>query len=58
MTLSEYISKHGDAVCAKLWAVKVRTVRSWREKRRTPRKAQAQKIVATTTVTFEGIYGR
>ncbi len=57
MGFVEYIELVGEEKAAKLWDVEVRTVRSWRYGERTPRPIQAQKIVATSPVTYEGIYG-
>lgn len=57
MKLIDYIKETGDAKCAKLFGVKVRTVRSWRLGERFPRPAQAQVIVKKSPVTHEGIYG-
>ncbi|MDE3023456.1 MAG: hypothetical protein KGI54_16675 [Pseudomonadota bacterium] len=48
MRLAEYIKKHGDAHCAAMWGVKVRTTAGWRRGERTPRPAQARLIVSTT----------
>ena len=58
MRLADYIKKHGDAYCASMWGVKVRTTAGWRRGERTPRPAQARVIVATTggEVTLAEIY--
>ena len=56
MRLREYIKQLGDAKAAALWGVKRRTVESWRLGHRTPRPEQAERIVQTSPVTYEGIY--
>jgi hypothetical protein len=57
MGLVEYIEQIGDAKAAKLWNVEERTVQSWRLRERTPRPNHAARIVETSPVTYEGIYG-
>ncbi len=58
MKLSEYIANQGDERCGELFGVKVRTIGSWRRGERTPRPAQARKIVEATSgvVTMSEIY--
>jgi len=58
MTLTEYIQKHGDEVCAALFNVKPRTTASWRRRERYPRTEQANLIVEKTNgdVSMTGIY--
>ena len=46
MRLSDYITQHGDSECSKRFGVKERTVASWRRGERTPRPAQARKIIS------------
>lgn len=48
MRLPDYIKKHGDAKCAEMWCVKVRTTAGWRRGENLPRTTQARIIVATT----------
>lgn len=57
MELSEYIRKHGAKKFAERFGVTERAALSWQYKTRRPRAEVAQKIVASTPVTFEGIYG-
>lgn len=57
MELTEYIELIGDEKAAAIWKVKPRTAQSWRLRERTPRPEQAEAIVATSPVTYEGIYG-
>lgn len=56
MRLADYIKQLGDDKAAALWGVKRRTVESWRLGARTPRPEQAEIIVRTSPVTYEGIY--
>lgn len=58
MTLVEFIQKKGDAACAELFGVKLRTIGSWRRLERMPRPAQARRIVEVTggAVSMAGIY--
>lgn len=54
MTLTDYIAERGDACCAELFAVRLRTVRSWRYGERCPSPAAAAQIERLTggEVTF------
>lgn len=58
MRLKDYIEKHGDSECARIFGVKERTAASWRRLERMPRPEQARKIVAATggEVGMSGIY--
>ena len=56
MKLSEYIRDVGDEAFASKFDVTTRTAASYRLGQRTPRRELAQKIVAETSVTWEGIY--
>ena len=58
MTLPEYIASMGDEKAARLFGVEKRTVMSWRLRDRTPRPVQAERIVANSPVTLEGIYSQ
>jgi len=58
MELSEYIREQGAKQFAKRFGVTERAALAWQYKTRRPRAEVAQKIVANTPVTFEGIYGR
>jgi len=57
MNLSEYIRKQGAEKFAQRFGVTKRAALAWQYRTRTPRRELAQKIVAETPVTFEGIYG-
>lgn len=57
MTLVDYITKVGDQIAATQFGVKPRTTASWRRRERLPRPDQAERIVAESPVTYEGIYG-
>lgn len=57
MTLADYIKSVGDQAFAEKFGVTTRAVMSWRLGTRTPRRETAQKIVAGTPVTWDGIYG-
>lgn len=57
MKLSDYIRTTGDKVFAKRFGVTERAAISWRLGERRPRPQIAQRIVDTTPVTWEGIYG-
>lgn len=57
MELSEYIRKQGAKTFAKQFGVTERAALAWQYKTRRPRAEVAQKIVAKTPVTYEGIYG-
>lgn len=58
MRLKDYIEKHGDSECARIFGVKERTTASWRRLERIPRPEQARKIVSATNgeVNMAGIY--
>lgn len=58
VTLPEFIRRHGDAHCAALFDVKVRTVASWRRGENFPRARKAREIVDRTNgqVGMEDIY--
>jgi len=60
MTLSEYIKKHGDEVCAQAWNMRPRTVAAYRRGEIYPSPDVARRIVDNTNgeVDFAGIYGR
>jgi transcriptional regulator with XRE-family HTH domain len=57
MNLADYIKKVGAEEFAKRFGVKPRTAYSYQLGDRLPRAETAQKIVAETPVTWEGIYG-
>ena len=59
MNLKLYLKAIGDEECARLYGVKRRTARSWREGTRVPRVRVGLKIIKTTKhrVRFEDIYG-
>ena len=57
MRLSDYIALIGDQKAAQLWQVSRRAVQSWRLGVRYPRPEIAARIVQTSPVTYEGIYG-
>ena len=62
ITLPEFIEKAGDKKAAELFGISERTAQAYRLGERTPRKGQAEKIVAATkrhrlgSVTYAGIY--
>lgn len=58
MKLSDYIKAVGDAEFGKKFGVTRRAAMSWRLGDRLPRPDTAQKIVAKTPVTWDGIYGK
>ncbi len=53
----EYLKALGDEKAARLYAVKPRTIKSWRLRDRTPRPEQARMIVDRSPVTYDSIYG-
>ncbi len=57
MTLTDYIKQVGVAAFAKQFEINERAAISYRYKVRRPRPELAEKIVASTPVTWEGIYG-
>ena len=57
MNLSEYIKKQGAKKFAERFGVTERAAKAWQYRTRKPRTEVAQKIVAETPVTYEGIYG-
>jgi hypothetical protein len=57
MNLSEYIRAQGAKKFAAKFGVTERAALAWQYQTRKPRPEVAQKIVATTPVTYEGIYG-
>lgn len=56
MELQKYIEKVGDAAFAAKFGISERAAMSYRLKQRMPRPKLANKIVATTPVTWGGIY--
>lgn len=58
MNLSTYIEKNGDAFCADLFGVPLRTVASWRRRERVPRPKKAAEIIdaAKGDIDIHGIY--
>ncbi len=56
MRLNDYIREVGAEKFSRDFRVKRRTVDSWLRNERKPRTKLAQKIVAKTPVTMEGIY--
>jgi transcriptional regulator with XRE-family HTH domain len=58
MNLSQYIKLVGDAEFGKKFGVTRRAAMSWRLGDRLPKPETAQKIVAKTPVTWDGIYGK
>jgi hypothetical protein len=57
MELSDYIRKQGAKKFAERFGVTERAALAWQYRTRRPRAEIAQKIVAGTPVTYEGIYG-
>ena len=57
MTLSDYIRQVGDEAFAKQFDLKPRTAIAYRLRDRRPRRELAQRIIADTPVTWDGIYG-
>ena len=57
MKLSDYIRQHGAKKFAAKFGVTERAALAWQYRTRLPRAEVAQKIVASTPVTYEGIYG-
>ena len=57
MNLSDYIRKQGAKNFAAKFGVTERAALAWQYRTRMPRAEIAQKIVANTPVTYEGIYG-
>lgn len=57
MRLQEYIKKVGPKTFAEKFGVTERAAISWQYGARRPRAEIAQKIVAGSPVTWEGIYG-
>jgi hypothetical protein len=60
LTLTQYIEKYGDEICAERFNTKPRTVASWRRKERFPRQRVAFSIIeaAKGELTMDGIYGQ
>ena len=56
MTLKQYIKKHGDIACAKLFNVTPRAAQSWRLGDRFPSREKALEIVAKTKLSLKDIY--
>lgn len=57
MNLSDYIKEFGAKKFAQQFGVTERAALAWQYRTRIPRPEIAQKIVANTPVTYEGIYG-
>jgi hypothetical protein len=59
MKLPDYIKKHGDEKCARLFGSKVRTVGAWRRRERYPRPSKAQEMIVASggELTMAGIFG-
>lgn len=57
MELSDYIRKQGAKKFAERFGVTERAALAWQYRTRRPRAEIAQKIVASTPVTYAGIYG-
>ena len=57
MTLTDYIKQVGVAEFCKQFKVPQRVAISYQYKARRPRPQLAEKIVSSTPVTWEGIYG-
>jgi len=57
MTLTDYIKQVGVPAFCKQFHVPARVAISYQYRARRPRPQLAEKIVASTPVTWEGIYG-
>lgn len=56
MNLTDLIKEMGTAGFAKRYGIPVRTAEAYRQRRRIPRGPLADKIVRSSSVTWEGIY--